>query len=360
MVKTRHGAAYVVTEKQLGRNGVKRGAFEGRKERFSKKSDTRRSKWGREESPSDDEESQDNSEDEAMLATKPMGRSLRSKAISCLNFGPHRESQYPNHFFCMGCANWESGGGGAKTEQAVHMRKSAKHSLGNNRCTGGHTSAIFPTTMKKEYLPSVLPNRRGSARYTSTGRKLGTKSRPIVVYNNENSSSDESSKTPSTVNSSDDNSDSSDDNSDSSEDNSDFCSRDNPDPSDNEANPSPTTATSKIDGVEQFILNSHRETMNLCEKVEELERTIRTLCRKLSKSSSPSEGDLITKIRHGIEKAVKKANRGRLGTRVAKAIASAAFSAFEGLAEIELRDVTRKWYVSSPRLGILAGGEKDG
>jgi hypothetical protein len=205
--------------------------------------------------------------------------------------------------------------------------------------------------MKREYLPSALPNRRGSARYTSTGRKLGTKSRPIVVYNNENSSSDASSKTPSTVNSSDDNSDSSDDNSDSSnnnsdssEDNSDFCSNDDPDPSDNEANPSPTTATSKIDGVEQFILNSHRETMNLRKKVEELETTIRMLRRKLSKSSSPSEGDLTTKIRHGIEKAVKKANRGRLGTCMAKAIASAAFSAFKGLAEIELRDVTRKWY----------------
>jgi hypothetical protein len=121
-------AMLLLISKQQGRNGTKRGAFEGKKER--KKS--RRSKRCKPSESSSNDEDDISLDEDSKLHTQVKPPSLRNQPINCLTFGKLRHHQFPDHFFCGECDVWERQGvGGDMGEDAIHFRKSAKRSSRN-------------------------------------------------------------------------------------------------------------------------------------------------------------------------------------------------------------------------------------
>lgn len=315
-MKTRGAADYNVKSNQQGRKGRKRGAFVGRKQRGTRK---RRSPRGV-DSSSDNESSEEDSKPPAVAPRK-----LRNQPITCINFGPHREHQYPDHFFCKGCANWENAGG-TDSVAAVHLRKSAKRSSNAYKCTGGHTSAIFPTRLKTNYLPSISSTLCRRRNIVHAGRKSGSKPRPIVYsLSSDSDTSDDPLYEPSSDEESDSGSD---------------------DDIQSPAAPPAIDTPKAPTCVPQDVTEQHlRDRIRVLEaQVNNLRQREKRCEAKVPTVEQDSSNDLTTTIKLAIEKAVESRNRRRLGTRVANAIASAAFDAFDGLAETELREITRKWY----------------
>jgi hypothetical protein len=101
-------------------------------------------------------------------------RIMRSEPPTCLVFGYFRKEQFPDHLFCSGCDAWETA--------MVHSRKSIQRTSTHFRCTAGHTSSAFPTTLRKVYRPS----------HRLYKRRVNTKG-IIVLEDDDDSSPDESS-----------------------------------------------------------------------------------------------------------------------------------------------------------------------
>lgn len=145
----RSGKAYVVSDQHQGRNDKKRGVFEGTKQRNSQRRRSKRMKPASIDHNSDDKPAYSDTEPPVQVK-----RSIRKQPITCLTFGKLRKHQFPYHFFCANCDAWEAGGGADGF--AVHCRKSAKQSSRTFKCEANHTSAIYPTTKRKDgYLPST-------------------------------------------------------------------------------------------------------------------------------------------------------------------------------------------------------------
>ncbi len=64
----------------------------------------------------------------------------RGFPLSCLSFGEHRKTEYPDFFFCHGCD---------LLEDAVRIgAKRAHREQKKYWCTAGHTNLLHPTTKK--------------------------------------------------------------------------------------------------------------------------------------------------------------------------------------------------------------------
>ena len=326
MVSSRSGKVkYVNLPQHQGRQGAKRGSFEGRKERDSLK---RRSARKKGEEPSDDDEPPPNEDTKPSTQVK---HRLRNRPITCLTFGPRRKALFPYHFFCGNCDWWEKqGGGSAESDAAVHFKASATRSSVKYKCIAGHTSAIFPTTRDKEaYLPSSrLPTGQrvsGSAKNKQANRKPADPTpeskMPALAPVRLGGDSDASDT--------------------------------------DESYESESSEASSNDELDCDDLCEPDEKALLRERLAKLEATnagLVTANARLRKGrgrqqdaemcddDDESHDDLTTKIRKAIECVIILDNRGRLGKSVHKAIAMAAVEAFEGAAESEVHEMTRKWY----------------
>ncbi|KAI2503700.1 hypothetical protein MHU86_10760 [Fragilaria crotonensis] len=71
----------------------------------------------------------------------------RGFPLSCLSFGEHRKTEYPDFFFCHGCD---------LLEDAVRIgAKRAHREQKKYWCTAGHTNLLHPTRKKKPYRPNL-------------------------------------------------------------------------------------------------------------------------------------------------------------------------------------------------------------
>jgi hypothetical protein len=77
-------------------------------------------------------------------STAMIRSALRTKKpLTCLLFGIHRETLYPDYFFCSNCKFFED----RLSSGTVHGL--SKRNSKRNKCTVNHTDFFFPTQLKQ-------------------------------------------------------------------------------------------------------------------------------------------------------------------------------------------------------------------